>query len=337
MNDNRMVEQFKLLKRAKKLEEMGSNDRALDLYLELHDKYDPNTSDAYERPAILLERAKRYEEALSLCQKAIEDISNDKMTGTVEKFEKRIQSIEKKMTVAPTPNQPKEKYHFGIIGFRTKKPIKMMLASLIYAALLASLVFVKTPYILLTGIGAIYGFGYMVDLLSTKSNVKKILFVLMILSFALTIFSITQIPSAFTEPIELESKEEHLEGGENIFTPKDDLPVITDEHIEMARELINSEIEVVESLIIVNDNQVTFGLLLVDTTSEDRAMDLSETFVEALSRLVASDEGIKGPSFGNLGELYDHYSVLISAGIDDQNILAKGQKSINSKYINWRD
>jgi tetratricopeptide (TPR) repeat protein len=132
MSDERIVEQFKLLKRAKKLEEMGNNERALDLYLELHEKYDPNTSDAYERPAIILERMKRYEEALAFCQDAIEQIEEEKISGTKDKFLKRIDHINAKLETVPTKSPEKDvndkAYAFGIIGFRHKNKAKMLTA-----------------------------------------------------------------------------------------------------------------------------------------------------------------------------------------------------------------
>lgn len=338
MSENRIVEQFKLLKTAKKLEQMGSTQRALEIYLEIHEKYDPNTSDAYERPAILLERYKRYEEALQLCEEAIDEINNDRMSGTIDKFERRIESIHNKMKDVPiNPTQAAEAYRFGIVGYRSKHFGKMLTMS---GYILVSLILgwiIKSIYAPLALIAIPFAFAYLFDLQKAQSKQKIILMILVISLFGTGIFATLQLPSAVSQRLELESKEESLDGGENIFTPDESLPVITDQHISDAITIITDEIEVKDAVIIVNEGQVTFGLLLMPQTNHERAVELSEEFIEALAHRVSQDVDIKAPSRNNHGELYDFYSVVISAGSDTEEIIARGTKSTSSKHISWRD
>lgn len=339
MNDERIVEQFKLLKRAKKLEEMGSIDRALELYMQLHDQYNPNTSDAYERPAIILERKKKYEEALSLCHKAIEQINNDKMSGTVDKFEKRIDHIEEKLKTTPVAKdiQVENSYTFGIIGFRTHNKAKTSMAIIFYIAFIAFGFLIKSPFLPIVLVALVYLFTYFVDIFKAPNKTKPILGFMMIALIAIVVYSSTQLPDAFDKVLNLEDKEEHLEGGENIFKEENDLPVITQTHIADAQRIIDSEIEVIESLIIVNGSSITFGLILQPQTDKEKAIRLSEDFVEILAHQVSKDTSIKAPGLNSLGELYDYYSITISAGSDVSTILAKGTKGKSSKFITWRD
>lgn len=333
MNDQ-FIEQFKLLKRAKKLEEMNNMDRALDLYIELHEKYDPNTSDAYERPAILFERKKRYQEALDMCYAAIEEIENDRVSGTVDKFQKRIDSIKEKMKDAPESKEVIDKYHFGIIGFRKKKTISMIIASITYILLILLGIFVS-PYISITVIGILYSAVFLYDLSQKQTKkIKYILIVLLILSLIILSVGALNLPRTVKE-IQLESKEGSLEGGENIFKDNDDMPLITEIHINDAIEIIKIEVEVTDALILVNGDTIAFGLELYPGTDQEKAIELSEKFVKALAHRVANDANIKAPSFSSLGELYDYYSILISAGVDAETIIAKGKKNINEKFINW--
>lgn len=333
---NQIVEQFKLLKTAKKLEQMGNTDRALELYLELHEKYDPNTSDAYERPAILLERKKRYIEALKLCDDAIEEISNDRVSGTVDKFERRKESILEKMKEAPEVMTSEPSYKFGIIGFRTKHKLKMLSAFLVYIFLFL-LAFLYSIYFSLAILGLIYTLQFFYDILQKQAKkTKVVLFILLLFSLSALLVGLINIPTAVRD-IQLESTDESLEGGENIFQDDEDKPIISQQNIQDAIEIILIEVEVTNANILVNDNTVAFAIELYPGTDKEDAIKIAEKFVEALAHRVADDQNIKAPHFNSLGELYDYYNVLISAGVDAENIIAKGSKSISDKFINWRD
>lgn len=333
---NQIVEQFKLYKRAKKLEEMGNTDRALDLYLELHEKYDPNTSDAYERPAILLERKKRYEEALALCEAAIEEINNDRVSGTVDKFNRRKESILEKLKEEPKKEIVQKNYKFGIIGFRKKKKLSMLIATLVYLFLIL-IGFLYSFFFSLTIVGIIYTFQYLYDFLQLPDRKTKIsLAILLSIATGLLIIGAINIPQTVRN-IVLESKEASLEGGENIFKNNDDRPLITETHIEDAIKIITIEIEVKDASIQVSEDSIAFALEIYPATDKEKAIVLSEKFVEALAHRVAQDVDIKAPSFKSMGQLYDYYTVFAVAGQDDQNITAKGKKTTSSKFINWYD
>ncbi len=97
MDQQKLQELYKLHERAKRMERLGNDDEALNIYLQIHEDFFANTSDLYERPAVILEKKHRFDEAIALCQKAIALIQDDKITGTVEQFEKRIRKIEERM------------------------------------------------------------------------------------------------------------------------------------------------------------------------------------------------------------------------------------------------
>lgn len=109
MNQQQIAEMFKLVEKAKTMERIGNENKALEIYLDVHKNYTPNTSDAYERPAVILERKKRYDEALKICEKAIELINDNKLGGTVTKFEKRIEKLKGKMATEMPAKKEKSK------------------------------------------------------------------------------------------------------------------------------------------------------------------------------------------------------------------------------------
>jgi len=338
MSNEQLVEQFKLLKRAKKLEEMGNTDRALELYKELHEKFEPNTSDAYERPAIIFERKKQYKQALDLCNKAIEAIENDKMSGTKDRFQRRIDSINEKLKNTPVV---KEKitydYTFNVIGFRSKNPIKRVISISFYSLFILFGILMKSIYPTILLIGIVYLTTYFVDFFQSKSK-KAIILVAFIISIAITVFAGLNLPEAINRVIELESSEAGLEGGEHIFTDdEDERPVITKTHQDESIEIISSEVEVLEATIIVAEDQVAFGLKLMPDTKKSRAMDLLEDFIEILGHRVSNDEDIAAPNFNSHGELYEYYDLTLAAGSDSGDIVAKGSKKKTSKFISWID
>lgn len=97
MDQQKLQELYKLHERAKRMERLGNDDEALRIYLEIQADYFANTSDLYERPAVILEKKHRFDEAIQLCEKAIKLIEEDKITGTVDQFQKRIDKIRQRM------------------------------------------------------------------------------------------------------------------------------------------------------------------------------------------------------------------------------------------------
>ena len=97
MDQQKLQELYKLHERAKRMERLGNDTEALNIYMEIHEGYFANTSDLYERPAVILEKKHRFQEAIDMCEKAIAFIKEDKITGTEEQFEKRISKLKERM------------------------------------------------------------------------------------------------------------------------------------------------------------------------------------------------------------------------------------------------
>ena len=87
---------FAMYEEARKLEKQSKPDEALKIYLNILDKYTPDGSAYYERPRIILERQGRYDEAINICQCAIDAINNGNLNGEVDEFEHSINRLLKK-------------------------------------------------------------------------------------------------------------------------------------------------------------------------------------------------------------------------------------------------
>ena len=135
MDQQKLQELYKLHERAKRMERMGNDSEALNIYMEIHENFFANTSDLYERPAVILEKKHRFEEALAMCEKAISLIQEDKISGTVEQFEKRIVKIQERMAKDAPVKEEQTK------GFKLKlNPKEWVLSDWIKAIVLVILI-----------------------------------------------------------------------------------------------------------------------------------------------------------------------------------------------------
>lgn len=84
-----------LHKEAYDLEKQGKLEEAITLYLK-NLKEHPDGTVYYERPCIALEKLGRYDEAINICNMALQRIRSGKMHANSDSFFKRIERLEKK-------------------------------------------------------------------------------------------------------------------------------------------------------------------------------------------------------------------------------------------------
>lgn len=109
MNKEQMNEMLKLNEKAKKMDRLGNEDAALEIYLEVLEHYQPHLYANFERPAIILEKKRRYEEALNICERALELIEGENISGDPEKCQSRINKLKEKIVPVPSAKVEKSK------------------------------------------------------------------------------------------------------------------------------------------------------------------------------------------------------------------------------------
>ena len=87
---------YKSYEKARDLEKFKKEDEALKIYLSILCKYNPQGTAYYERPAIILERQKRYSEAIKICNMAIRAINSKTFNATTDEFEHRLNRLNSK-------------------------------------------------------------------------------------------------------------------------------------------------------------------------------------------------------------------------------------------------
>ncbi len=105
----RLNELYTLTQKAQKME-LINEEIALEIYQEIFANYTPKISKTYESGIRLLEKRHRYDEALVICNKAIELIKEDQISGTVERFESIKERLDRKLKeLNPEPVVPEKK------------------------------------------------------------------------------------------------------------------------------------------------------------------------------------------------------------------------------------
>lgn len=100
-NFYRILNQFK---KARNLEKEQMIDEALEIYLSLI-PYRPEGTLYYTRPCIILEKKKRYQEAIEICDVAIQEIQNKKFNADTQEFEHRKERLLKKIQQQKAPQR----------------------------------------------------------------------------------------------------------------------------------------------------------------------------------------------------------------------------------------
>lgn len=292
MDQQKLQELYKLHERAKRMERLGNDTEALNIYMEIHENYFANTSDLYERPAVILEKKHRFQEAIDMCEKAISLIQDEKISGTVEQFEKRINKIRARMEKeAPAEAEQTQGPKLRL------NPKDWVLADWI-----------------------------------------KVIGVIALIAAGLYLFVPRQsaYEDVYIDMSEME-RESELEG--SLFKEQEPSDyVITGSMIELAKGVVESNIDVIDSSITPQDGTIGFGIVTSPGTSKDRSEALAIEFIKALAGSASAEyTDLAGPNALSLGELYKHYDIVIAVGDSPENIIAKGTKNKGSNLINWRD
>lgn len=363
MNNEYFAEMHRLIEKAKTFERMGREEEALNLYLEIHAKYFPNTSDLYERPAILLEKRKRFDEAIQICEKAIKLINEGKITGIKDNFVRRIERInaradyhqgkgkhdgskkqehaekaEKPPKAPKAPKPPKEPK----APREPREPFK--LPSIDWAKLKSF----KLPKFTLTRLphqskDERVPFDFKAFLARYKkfrkpTRTEAIVLGLIVVFIGSGFYAIMNKPkSQYEIMIDMsEFKDSGLEGNPFAQNQKE-LPPITPTMIDAAVKATKAMSGVREAGIIVQKEVVGFVVMLNPGTGKGEAKAAAEVFVKTLgSAAAAENPELSPPGTLGYGELFDYYTLLVVAGENYDNLLLKGSKNPKALGIYWR-
>lgn len=113
-------------------------------------------------------------------------------------------------------------------------------------------------------------------------------------------------------------------------------PAIDQAAIEEAITFIEGETIVSAAEIAVNDETVTMSLTVNRAATADASRDVLDSFVRTLaSRVAAEHDDLESPKADDLGELWEHYALQVSAGPAADDPYAEGKLSQGERQFSW--
>lgn len=301
MNQNYLAEMYKLTEKARTLDRLGKSEEALKIYLEIHEKYFPNTSDLYERPAILLEKYHRYEEALTMLEKALQLIEEGKITGVKDNFVRRIDRVKGRLSSSEPQTSVKTAPDFNfnelIQKFRHLFTTKGLLVLGIIAFAIIGLVLVSQFY----------------------APQEK--------------YSVLDMDM---EQFRHEAPADFFEKNKNV--EPEDLPVITPTMIDMAVKSASNINGVININLIAESDVIGVMVLLAPDTDPEVGKNAIKTALQTLSKEASKEnDNIPMASPLSYGGLYDYYYVIAAVTDDYESIMLKGYKRAKAKDMTWKE
>lgn len=347
---DRFNEFYMMQNQAKKFEQTGMDDKALELYLKIIEEYLPNNDFSFDRASTLLEKKFKYNEALAVCEKALEMIRTEKIQGDAERFVQKIQRISSKahgpeVIRAATQKKEPEVFHFGIPGFRTHNKVFMGLGTAYYAfAAFAS--YPNSPYLFLFLISIAFLGSYGLEVMTKMAGGKAFGKAMLItgLSLVLAGYSVVHFPiveAYWNVGGDSDAAVSSDGSGSGSGSTSEDTPDTDRQPPEIPLKYLTAMTKTADlhpatdfTDVILNGSNVEVSLVLKPGTSIDVAHQISEDMIKTLGSLMVSEK-LKGPSKDYWGEVYDFYSVSINitSTLDEQ--LAAGSLNQASSPIQW--
>lgn len=349
---DKFTEFYMMQNKAKKFEQSGLDDKALELYLKIISEYLPNNDFSFERAATLLEKKARYAEAISVCEKAIAMITSADIQGDSTKFKQKIERITAKAKNSPefqaasTVKEPEE-FHFGLPGFRSHSRLFMAIGTAYYALAAFSAypdqLFTFLFLFCMAYVGS-YGIEALMKLANGKTCTKAVAVALLFLIIAG--YSALQIPQIKVYWA-VDGTQQSETGGEKTGegdepqpgdTPTPDIdrvpPEILDKYLDAAAKAAekNPASEIAD--VLYENGIVTMNLVVKPGTSQDVIGTIAEDMIRTLGGLMTS-EGLKGPTKESYGELYTFYSVEIIVADSMEQPVTNGALAKNTNKISW--
>ncbi len=343
---------YMMQNQAKKLEQGGLDDKALELYLKIVEEYLPNNDFSFDRAATLLEKKFKYADAIAICEKALDKIHAGDIQGDADKFQQKIDRMKlkakKEVDSGPAQgNREPEVFHFGIPGFRATSRLVMVLGTTYYAlAAFASYPDQLYTFLFLFSMAFVGSYG--AELMMKLSNNKACTKALSVTLVALIIagYSVAQLPQikvywAVNGTEQAEGNGSGDGAGEGTGTGTEEPvdtdripPEIPDKYLESAAKSAEKHPASDTALITVENGQIHIFLVVKAGTSQESIDGISEEMIRTLGGLMTS-ENLKGPSDGYLGELYDFYSADIQVTDTLQQAVNEGSVARSAADITW--
>lgn len=315
---DRFDQYYMMQTQAKKSEQLGNENKAIDLYLEIVNTYSPYDDFCFDRLSVLLEKNGRIKEALHICETAVEKIQNAVIKGDKHKYEERLKRLHDKLLVSTAslkkPLKEKELFELHMPFFRHVSGKGMLYSLALYGLALA----ISFPNHWLRFVVILLFLGFVDYLIISLINLSKgrstwINLSLSMVLLAATIFTSLQLPEvknyiALTEDQKNAQSESMVKESAGDIKEDTDQPLIDAPLLEKARRTIELEPALDSVLMQLNGNTVEIQLIVIPGTEKPEAERLFKKLARNIGAL-ATENGASPPSGDFYGGVYSTYSL----------------------------
>ncbi len=329
---DRFDQYYLLQNQAKKMEQSGNIQKAIELFSEVITSFQPYDDYAFDRLSVLLEKSQKFSDSIEVCNKAIDKIKSGDIKGDAHKFEERLKRLQEKK---PTPDatekviREKEIVHLHLPFLSQIKGIKGIVGLALYAGAFA----LSVPDHWLRFLAIVLFMGFIDYFISTLSNFvqnKRTLITMTICLVFLTgaLYASYHLPEvkeliALKENEKETSTETIVKESAGTVVEDPDAAIIDDVLLEKARKTIELEPAYENCQLSANENTVTIELIVKAGTSADEAERIFKKLAKNIGSL-AAEKGPTPPSDGNYGGVYDTYTMQFSAIDTFDTLLLEG-------------
>lgn len=330
---DRFDQYYMMQTQAKKSEQLGNENKAIDLYLEIVKTYSPYDDYCFDRLSVLLEKNGRISEAIHICDSAFEKIQNSVIKGDKHKYEERLKRLHDKEKTLTShtkhPQRDKEDIDLHMPFFRHITGRGTLYSLALYGLVLA----ISFPNHWLRFIAMLLFLGFIDYLVISLINLSKgrktlINMTLSLLFLAATVFTSLQLPEVKSY-IQLTEDQKNAESQTMVKESAGDIkedtdqPLIDEPLLEKARRTIELEPVFDSCLLQLNGNKVEITLIVIAGTEKPEAERIFKKLARNIGAL-ATENGATPPSGEFYGGVYNTYSLAFQAIDTFDTLILKG-------------
>lgn len=336
MSKDKYDEYYLTLTQAKNLEKRGLEAQALEVYLQITEKYLPDTDFAFERAVLMLEKRENLETAISICRLALKRIKEDEMRGKPEFYLARLEKLEEKKSAKKVQEKgaPLDLPAY----FKRHSFIAIATAYVLVSALLCFPdKFAKFAFLIFFAITLVFVVE-IVKQVQRNVSIKRSSIILLV-SLIGTLASASLVPPPdWTNFFSLEgfyksSGQTALEETTTATTAEPEAEISTDD-LDKLKLLLDKDLIIEDYDLAIDGKRLNLVVYLAPAVGKEEAK-------RAITGLLTELNAIKGFSradeaTGKLGDLYKQVSASIDVYDSFGVLMLRGELNRASQKISWR-
>lgn len=336
MSKDKYDEYYLTLTQAKNLEKRGLEAQALEVYLQITEKYLPDTDFAFERAVLMLEKRDNLETAITICKLALKRIKEDEMRGKPEFYLARLEKLDEKQN---TKRAQEKGTSLDLPAYFKRNGFIAIAAAYVLISILLSFPnkYAKFAFMLFFAITLVFAFE-IVKQVQRNVSIKRSSVILLV-SLIGTLASASLVPPPeWTNFFSFQgfynsNTQTVLEETTTATTAEPEAEISTDD-LDKLKLLLDKDLIIEDYDLAIDGKRLNLVVYLAPAVSKEEAKG-------AIIGLLTELNAIKGFSradeaTGKLGDLYKQISASIDVYDSFGVLMLRGELNRASQKISWR-